>query len=158
MANPIGNLGTIPTLTVANRVFTDLTTLIILHGPVSTAGRWSGMRISNGTAARQTTSAKTLTMYALALVSAAATGNAVANVLYGDTDVGLNAAAAPTNPVYMAGTSTTTDYPLQGAAAASGAYLQKAEIACAFQVPASKYPTVQVASSNGVVNAFCYEV
>lgn len=144
MATPIGTLGTIPSLQIGGRVYTDLTSLIIL-GADATAGRWGTMRLCSGTAGYQVTTGKTLTISSVAANSPAGGGSSVyGTILYGNTDVGFQSASAPTSPVYMFGSSTV--FPILGAFAASGASVSNYKdtaININFAVPATKYPALE---------------
>lgn len=118
MAKPIGTLGTIETLTVGNRVFTDLTNLITLGGKATGSNRTTLRKMGpNSGAGYAVTALKTLSIYALNVF---ATGASAVSAAIGqsDNDVGLDQATALTNPKYfMTGSSTLIDM-VQGVAGA----------------------------------------
>ncbi len=147
MPSPIGTIGTIPTLTVGGRVFTDLTTLIILKAHVSGNTR-STMRKSSGSTGYQVTAGKTYTVHALQAMAAttlSATGASVSFTLAQvDADIGLDVATAFTNPVYSAGAVAEIDLCINPGPG-SGTIVQSP---CAFfPVAATKYLGVLSAST-----------
>lgn len=112
MANKaIGTLGTIPSLTIGGRVFTDLTNLIQLIGYCDTTG--SGninsdlRRISTG--ASYAPSGTTFSVKAVKLMSGDASG-CVGRLLYSDASVGIGVATAFTTPIYEGNSSSITGY------------------------------------------------
>lgn len=134
MARPIGQLGVIPTLQVGNWVFTDLTTLIVLHGAANTNAHWTTLRKSNASAGYQITSGKTYTVNAVSMVTGAV-GSSTTYFGYGDNDVGLNNASAPTNFVYIAGDSSLGGMILPEGAPVGTIVSQN----CAVPIPQLKY-------------------
>lgn len=145
MAKPIGTLGTIPTVTIGGRVFTDLTNLLILQSFTGNASRRGTFRL--GQTGYQ--AVNTLTIYALEAHAASATAMQF-QLAYGDTDLGFDSASALVTPVYefggYAGTRHTT--------AAVGVARQ---FACKHQTPTGKYPAVDFLSSSGTVTAYGYD-
>lgn len=146
----------VPSLTVGGRTFTDLSNLIYLHGRVATAARWATFRTENASAGRQTTSGKTLTIYACNIYSETASTTTGMVLLYGDTDVGMDAAAAPTNPVYLAGDSSLLAGGVLYGAATTGV-MNHSESAVAFQVPSLKYPAMKYDSTAAQGTCYAYE-
>lgn len=146
MATPIGTLGTIPTLTVAGRVFTDLTTLITLHA-IAGGSNYATFRLPNGTSGYQVTTGKTYTVYAAKTYLTAAAGWTSMTIGYGDNDVGQTSAAAPTNLVVVGGSTTI---PLVAAAS-------PAEAPTKFNIPALKYPALVNVSATGAGVIHGYE-
>jgi len=145
-SSPVGTLGTIPTLDIGGRIFTDLTNLIVLQAQNTTTSHWGTFRKPNSTSGYQVTSGKTLHILGAQssiIVDGGAGGNAT--VLYGDTDVGIDSASAPTNPIYPYGTvavSISGSIPLN---LAPGVYPQSLN----FDVPATKYPALYVPAGTG---------
>ena len=140
MAIPIGTLGTIPTLTVGGRVFTDLTNLIILYGMSTTSTHnWSTLRKQNGSSGYTVTSGKTLTINAVTCITPNSTAPAV-SLLYGTSDVGLDSGSAPTGAVYLAGGSSTNTIYISQCASSGSSLSQISSGSVDFQVPAGKYP------------------
>lgn len=153
MARPIGTLGVIPTLTIAGRVFTDLTTLIITGGVVVTPGNRTSLRLPNGSAGYPVTALKTLNIVAIEVQNSSAAGNAdaVTQFGYGDNDVGVDSATAITNPVYYGGSATNS---IMAPAAAQSTQ----QFILNFNVPAGKYVFFQNnASANVSIRIFGYE-
>lgn len=106
MATPIGTLGTIPTLTVGGRVFTDLTTLIELTGFCGNTNTNASLRLYSGSSGYQVTVGKTLTLHAQQISWTTASGSAGFALGYADNDVGMDSGTAFTNPVWRGGTSS----------------------------------------------------
>lgn len=113
-------------------------TLIVLHARVTTVAgndKWTTFRQQFTTAGYQVPAGKTL--YVTNLHFVASTATAYHQLLYGDTDVGISAAAAPTNPVYYDGN------PLGGSAAWTAlAAATNYQIPIHASFPASKYPAL----------------
>lgn len=114
MSGPIGTLGTIPTITVGGRVFTDLANLKILFGTVVGATYSNLYDVSDGftPGAYVAGGASGFFMQAFDLVLQQATGGTgqAGGLFYGDTALGDNAAGPLTTPVGMitgAGNVTT---------------------------------------------------
>jgi hypothetical protein len=103
-----------PSLLAGNRLFTDLSNLIILHSRCAANGGRSGFRnATNSTASYAVTGGKTFTASVLRVdTGAAAFGqNANSNCLfYADTDTGFDG-ADPTSPKPYGGTSETASIP-----------------------------------------------
>lgn len=154
MARQIGTLGTIDTITVGGRVFTDLTTLIYLEAYTATTARYTTYRKNNTSAGYQVTTGKTLSIYAIRVMTDSAAGSSAGSVLsYGDTDVGLNSAAAPTNVVYQFGDSTARIF-LTTTGQTSGVFYESPTL---FTVPATKYAAQLAVGNDCLALAFGYE-
>lgn len=97
---------TVPTLTACGRVFTDLTNLIILYGSVVTAGHWTTLRKAGATSGYTPSGSKAFKTVCVTGACDTNSANCGMRLVYGDTDVGLDGASAPTNPKYIAGDST----------------------------------------------------
>jgi len=143
----IGTLGTIDTLTVGERVFTDLANLLILTGATAAsanvyAGLTAGVQAST---AYQVTTGKTLKIAAVRAFGFSGASN-FAGVLYGDTAMATETgnAIGPTNPVFDA---------LQGyfPPGVGG----KVEYATNFSAPAGKY--IGCLADACYITAFGYE-
>ncbi len=156
MAQPISNLGTIPTLSVGGRVFTDLTTLIVLAGGNLTINRYSTLRKPNGTAGYQVTVGKTLRIDACRIWTTSTGGLCNVGLLYGDTDVGLDSASAPTTAVSYGGSSSVY-VGFQGTAASGVESQAPAEITPFFSVVAQKYAAMLSDRAATNMTAFGYE-
>lgn len=156
MATPIGTLGTIPTLTVGGRVFTDLTTLIILGGYALSNNSFASLRKPNGSAAYSITTAKTYTIYAAKLIGYTLGGTGYINVLYGDTDAGMDAASAPTNAVYCNGDAATRYAGVGASSTGTGYFLDGSHTP--FAVPAGKYVASKFLNGGGTAFVYGYEV
>lgn len=142
MAKPIGTLGTIPTLTIGGRVFTDLTTIKMLYARQGGDVR-SSFRLANGTSGYAVTGGTTLTVYAVAIIpnDSSTIGFQLA---YSDNDVGSDTNTAFTNPVYWMGASNALH---QVAAVGSGMPEAVRSFALNFQVLAAKYPGLQISTA-----------
>lgn len=159
MATPIGTLGAVPTLTVGGRVFTDLPNLIILYGKVVTGGRFTTLRRGNDTAGYQVTAGKTFTIGAIWGTAEVASSQAAINLLYGNTDVGLDSASAPTTPIYLAGDATNViaaGVALLGAAGTPNASFSSFP-GLDFRVPATKYPAFKGSAVGTNLVVYGYE-
>lgn len=155
MATQIGTLGNISVLTVGGRVFTDLTSLIILYGEVSTATRYTTLRKQNGAAGYQVTAGKTLTISAMSLLYGGTVTNTTAvALLYGDTDVGINSAAAPTTPKYIGSDVNMFVFFSALGAGATPSGPSSTLSGIDFGIPAAKYPCMQTNSTTNFGNAF----
>ncbi len=153
MAKPIGTLGTIPTLTVGGRVFTDLDTLITLVAKCS--GNQSTLRKSGAQAGAgyPVTALKTLNIYALRIIPTGATAGGF--IGQSDSDSGLSASSALTNPIYF-GTesSVATSDILQASGANTITEMAGNPLG---KVLAGKYLTIDANSAGLFVWAFGYE-
>lgn len=78
----------------------------VLYAKVNTATRFTTFREANGTAGYTPSGSLTYKVYAMVALNPTGTVNNTPRLLYGDTDVGLNAAGAPTTPIYLAGDAT----------------------------------------------------
>jgi hypothetical protein len=108
MATPIGTLGTIPTLTVGGRVYTDLTTLKIVVGMTKSGGVNGTFRVPKATSGYQVTTGKTLTVSSARMLMFVGSGPYNSTILQSDNDVGSATSTAFTNPSYYNGDSSNT--------------------------------------------------
>lgn len=149
-AAPTAVAGTVPNLTVGGRTFTDLSNLIVLYA-ANQGSTYSTFRKRNSAVGYSVTAGKTLTIYAVRLISffPTAAGSAI---FQSDTDVGFNSASAPTNLVYFGGSAVSTVVYPPTAAGVS-------EMAIDFQVASGKYVGTGVpgSSAGGVIEVFGYE-
>lgn len=150
MAKPIGTLGTIPTITVGGMVFTDLSTLIVL-GTLAGSGNRGTFRNTAASSGYSVTSGKTLTIWAIDIVSTQPTSDIEVTLAYSDNDVGFASATAFTNPVYEFG-ATNQFHGLAPAYGSRGSWATK------FPVPAAKYPGVLNSNGQASIYAYGYEV
>lgn len=113
---------------------TDLENLIVLYGQTGNINKFTTLRKDFATAGYQVTAGKTLYLLAARLVLLSASGSQEHGLMlgYGDTDVGLGAAAAPTTPVYPA----TGFYHFTGKAPTD---TDGYEVPMCLKIPASKY-------------------
>lgn len=157
MAKPIGTLGTIDTIAVYGRVFTDLTNLLALHGYVATSTRvYATLRKSSSTSGYQVTTGKTLTLSAGNLMCAIVSSTFGVSPAYGDNDVGLDSSSTPTNVVNFIGSSTAIAMSINTGAAATPSGAPVNSTAWLFQVPALKYPAMLASASGTAVTASFY--
>lgn len=157
MANAIGTIGNIPTLTIGGRLFTDLTTIIPLYTHVTSGGNRFGTfrKMGAGTGAGyQVTAGKTMIVYASQMANDAAALE-TASYAQTDADVGLDSATALTNPVYFGSESTTFRAVLGSTTSAAGSVVN---LALSGKVAATKYCTANGANvSNASHLAWAYE-
>lgn len=155
---PNGKVGSslVPSLTIGGRVFTDISNLIVLCGGPATAARFSTLRRPNGSAGYQITAGKTFRIEAIVIFSGTAASIATYNLLYGDTDVGLDSAAAPTTPVYCGGGATV--YTAMVGRGTGGASEQFPQVFHPhFDIPATKYACITVDKAASAVFVYGYE-
>ncbi len=94
----------IPTLSIGGRVFTDLVNLITLEGNFNAAvNGYCTLRLPSGTAGYAVTTAKTLKIVAVELMTLVVAATGTVRIGYADTDQGVATNTAPTNPIYPAG-------------------------------------------------------
>lgn len=144
----IGTLGTIDTLKVGERVFTDLANLIMLTGATASGGNvLIGLsKVAASPTAYQVTSGKTLKVQAIRAIGHAS-GATFGTVIYGDTAVSATAATSvdPTNRV------DSREYGYFPAAVGG-----MISYASNFDIPATKY--VAGYGETVYITAFGYEV
>lgn len=111
MANPISNLGTPPSITVAGRVFTDFTNFKMLIG-LTSSQEITGFRLYNTARAAESSttgiyapSGVTFVLWAMRFQNITGTTNFEPQFGYGDTATAFDTdtAAPPTNAVYFGG-------------------------------------------------------
>lgn len=137
---PIGTLGTIETVTIGPRVFTDLANLIKLHGYVK-SNTYSTFRSTLGPSGYQVTSGKTLTLGAASVSSYDSTVPSTVRLGYGDTDVGPDSSSGPTNMVEEYGDNDQHTGALRFNAVSQITQPNPtADYAINFAVAATKYP------------------
>ncbi len=152
MAVAIGNLGTIPILTVGGRVFTDLTNLIFLIGSVNTAGRGCTGRKAGAASGYQVTAGKTLTIYAVKITCEDSAGAYGITLSQSDNDVGVNTATALTNAVVLC--PLTTGFAIYAPASTGG----QTTLEVSLPVLAAKYLTGQASiTRSGDFYTYGYE-
>lgn len=148
----------IPSLTIGNRVMTDLVTMFILYGyALGTTNTNCTLRLANGTAGYAVTAAKTLTVHAIDIDGGF--GNSTAEGLsigYADNDVGVKTAVAFTNGKYVGGDQLAGAFMAMSSVATS-----VKQYAIDFQIPMGKYPFMQAIVTNAAANSvrlYGYEV
>lgn len=157
MAKPIGTLGTIDTLTVGGRVFTDLTNLIIL-GMANGGGFNSTFRKQYPTnvtgAGYQVTGGKSLTLWAAQILALGADN---IQILYSDNDVGLSSGTAFTNPVYPHGNTGYYIWSSTGGVNIATSFKAWHDINMHFVIPAAKYVSCIIGTNTTAANVYGYE-
>ena len=138
-----------PSLTVGERVFTDITNLIVAYGRCSTTNTNSSLRKYDGTAGYQVTAGKSYEITAMSAVVITTSGAEELRLLYSDNDVGIAVATGFTTPIYPAGNSGTGTI-LSLAAAGN---LTRA---LRFRVIAAKYPGITNSGTVAIVQAQTY--
>lgn len=135
--------------------FESGTTGIILYAEVTTASRWTTCRSANGTSGYQVGAAKLLTVKAIVCATRVGATQSPAWLLYGDTDVGQDGAAAPTNPVYLSGFATNSVTLAQSMSSQNQQYGPSGSV-IDFQVPATKYPCVRLGANTASAILYCF--
>ncbi len=148
-----GRSGTAPSVTVAGRTFTDLTNLKVLYCDLNGTGAitYNACKLASGTASYQVTAGKTLTIEACQVIAQVPVASSYFNAGYGDTDVGVRSAAAPTN--YTSRGAGTDLIPLGQGTTATLGYTQ---FLTRWVIPAAKYPTVKHTATSGYFGFICY--
>lgn len=126
----------VPSLTIGGRVFTDVSSsLIVLYGNSVGGGALTncGLRLGNGTAAYQVTAGKTLQIRAVKIMTSVTAANSGCTFLYCDNDIGYRSNTAPTNPIYFGG--SVSNFMGDGPFVAG----QFTESAINFNIPATKF-------------------
>ena len=98
MPAPIGTLGNVPALTVAGRVFTDVSTLKILTGEYSGTSLRTSFREGTSTTNYSVPVGKTFQILAVRVTSVGS-GAGQTYLSYADNGVNLVSTTAFTNPV-----------------------------------------------------------
>ena len=128
------------TMTIGGRVFGDLANLIQLQAYNDSTGAQKFSTLRNGTASAgyQVTTGKTLKIGAVRFwILGGQAASRYIQMGYGDTDVGLSGAAAPTNATYLSsGAGSSTQLPFNTAGNAQNPAI---EVAVRIDVPATKY-------------------
>jgi hypothetical protein len=149
----IASVGVVPYLKIGQRVFTDTANLIKLVTFDTGTGNFSTFRTHNGTAGYEVPAGKQLRIQAI-VFNPLGTGNVGMKLCYGDTDVGISVGAvAPTNAVYLGGSSGANARVINGAAGIA----MSLEIGVLdFVVPAGKFAALQMFVNSGTAYAFGY--
>lgn len=137
----------LPCVIVGGVVFTDLDNLVELvsYADGTAGARYSTMRLPSASAGYQVPASKSFYLRATRIgVVSGAGANKMAFPGYGDTDVGLTSAAAPTN-VTWPGASSDASFivPPSISATTQNPYIENPFF---FTVPTAKYPCVLVSS------------
>lgn len=148
----IGTLGTIDTLTIDGRVFTDLTTMIRLNAMIASNTK-ATFRKSNATSGYAVTALKTMTVMAVRVLSDNA-ANEADRMLYADNDLGNSSSGSFTNEVDVAG---QTSMFISGTPTAATAPSRWDYGDVDFPVPAGKYLGWQLNGTRRYIKAFAYE-
>jgi hypothetical protein len=149
----------IPTLTVGNRVFTDLTNLIILYGAAhGTTTTNCTFRKANASSGYTPSGSKAFKVQALSsnLSFSAASTNGTAVLLYSDSDTNPDTSNVFTNPVYIGGNASNAA--IGNLISLSNSHF---EYAVDFTIPNLKYPGFSISSTSTVfqtIQLYGYEV
>lgn len=130
---------------------TEITNMKILHAMNSTAARWGTFRLGNDTAGYQVPVGKKLIIKVVQMDGGASETLAGCVFGYGDTDVGFDAAAAPTTPIYA--------YNDTGAGPYSNMHIHGRtpvkQYVHNFEVPAQKYPFYKGGTASSTCRIYC---
>lgn len=154
MAKAIGTLGTVDSLTIAGRTFTDFTNLKILQGALSNAASNSTPVIMGQSSGYQVPVGKTFRVLALVVqTSLASAANTIVVLGYANNDAGYNSTTAFIGFVGVDGGSSPS------VETAQVLYVDgnngKQEVAVSFDIPAGKYVALS-SSTNAYQNIFVY--
>lgn len=164
MANPIGNIGTVPVFNIGNSkngesVITDLTSnLIALVGYTSATANGSTMRKSGTTSGYQVTAGKTYTIKALKSGNYSTGTSCTINLAQSNNDIGWNAAVSGiTGGVYFADSATWAF--ASGGDVTSSTGDQHLSYAITFAIAATRFVTVtNGATGNAAGTKGCHAV
>lgn len=157
MAQPIGTLGNVETLTIDGRTFVNLSSLIILQGWTSVNSH-SVLRKAGASSGYAVTSGKTLTIDAFKILNGAATGLlALATLCQCDVDIGMDVATAFTNAVNM--TSSSLSFPFFGATVSTTipSPMSQGFGGIGFSVAATKFVGAIMQTASVMIWAYGYE-
>jgi hypothetical protein len=141
---PITASSSSPVVQIGSYAQIGHTGIICLSARVAGATKWSTLRQCGAAAGYAVTAGKTLVITQINYKCNSANGGLI--VGYGNTDVGLSGAAAPTTPVYFTGGGVLSGSPF-GAPTAYTGYIYSTY----FAVPAGKYPVIY--DDAGAVNS-----
>lgn len=124
--------GSIPSLSVGGRLFTDITNLIILSGTANAAaGGYCSARKPNASACYQVPTGKSYRLMAIQVSVLVIAAGATIALGYQDADVGFGTNTAPTNLVQVAGSGNGTGFSTNA--------IGITEYPLDFLIPAGKY-------------------
>jgi hypothetical protein len=126
-------------------------TPILLGAMVNTASRYSTLSQINAAGGYQVTAGKTLKCRSLMVGINSGGSTTSAAFSYGDNEVGIDNASAPTNVVYRNG--GVSSYMFSSSGLNSNTYY----LGDALTFPATKYPTVRM-NAAGTVYLVCFEI
>jgi len=135
-------------LSVGGFVFNDPQNVLTLFGQCTTANYWATLRKDADGSGYQVPSGYKLRLRAARLNPNSVATSISTQILYGDTDVGFNSAAAPTTPVYCG----ASGMPVLTGIKSTPLVLEEA---LDFYVPSLKYPCAKL-GDNTVVCFFGY--
>lgn len=147
-------------LYIGGRVILSPSACIILRTYFASGGApaWSSFFLHSDTVGTgyTVTAGKTLQILAYDFMSTTLSSGSGYGIMYGDTAVGLNSAAAPTNPKYWGGSSNIANNAWQGTAQGADYLVQGVTY---MEVPAGKCPHVRCdALIQGRMTIYCKEV
>ena len=149
------NPSTVPSISVAGQVRTDIGNLIVLYAVTNNAtNRYSSWRKATGSAGYTPSGTKKFVAFAIWGWSNSGASIVTATVGSCDNDVGVSSTTVPTNPVYLGGSSGFT-----AAVFANSVTVDVAAKPCTLEIPNAKFGFFDnggVASSTTVV-LFGYE-
>lgn len=159
MALPVGTLGVLPTLTVAGKVFTNISTdastgLIVLYGFSGGTSNTVGVfTLPNATANYQVPANKTLRILALEGYAANTAGTSAIDLMYGTSSVAVGT-SDPAGAVRNGNAASGRGLALVMSAVV-GAYFSKAQN---FTIPQNDYVyfSVNATNSSPVLTAYGY--
>ncbi len=154
VSGPIGSSGIIPTITVGDRVFTDLDNLVQVSGFVNQSGgsAFSIFRKANSSAAYAPPTGKSFLIQAYKFVYESNGSGGSVLLGYNNSDFGILAGGPAVSPVYYSGSN------IFGPITSLGS-IEYASSISPFSVPAGKFPFVQsLATIVGMIMLYGYEV
>lgn len=150
---PSAATSSVPILAVGGRVFTDLDNLKMLVGNIDRTSGFATLRDVNASSGYQVPAATTFRVAAVEIIYSGFIS--AVEIGYGDTDVGMQSASAPTNVVYPGGSQSNFSIVGPGT---NSSYQTSMQI----DIPTGKYPCVgslgAAGSAQAAVKVYGYEV
>jgi len=140
---------------IGGRLFTNLSSLIILHGRIqNTVATTCTLRTANGSSGYTPSGSNKFRARAIRMSIAGVSSGASCTLMYSNNDVGFAGTTAYVSPVYYCGT-TNAEYAQCPGSPAQGYY----ETVTDFLVPNGKYPGLydNGAANQWIVQIFGYE-
>ena len=135
----------IPSITIGERVFTDLDNLIELVAATNANTFATFRKAIDGTSGYVVTAGKTFKVHAVRMTDINITTGLAATIGYADDDAGFSSVGAPTTPIYYAG-----DVAILPFAGVNGLATEMGNLGYAvkFNIPAGKLPFAKFGSSS----------